>query len=494
MEDAASPSTSTPTPLLVRRPGDDSSRSVTGRTRIGRAADSDLVLDHPAVSEQHAQLVVEDGRWWLRDVGSTNGLIVDGRRVREVSIEAGTRVRFGPTGPVLVLTPDPGTGPRSTEAVAITEQDILDRYFRKDDPDDMGHHTAMMRTVVRREHHRRVRPYRKVVAVLVVATLTAGAVLFRQRRELERQRTAAAELFYGIKELELQLASLELDSALMEGYRRRQASLESRYHDYVEELGIYGSGTPPEDQLVYQTVRNLGESEVGMPDEFLREVRRSIKRWRTSDRLARAMARATEHRYGPRIADIMLASGLPPEFFYLAVQESDLNTTAVGPSTRYGFAKGMWQLMPGTARDLGLHTGPLVGQPRPDPRDDRHDFEKSTRAAARYLKDLYRTDAQASGLLVIASYNWGQNNVLKLIRSMPPTPKERNFWKLLARHRDRIPRETYQYVLNVVAAAAIGQDPARFGFDFDPPLDPTADAGTTLAVRDEVEPFPATQP
>ena len=82
---------------------------------------------------------------------------------------------------------------------------------------------------------------------------------------------------------------------------------------------------------------------------------------------------------------------------------------------------------------------------RPDPGDERHHYEKATKAAARYLKDLYSTDAQASGLLVMACYNWGEDNVLPLVRSMPANPRERNFWRLLRPPRQD-PTETYDYV------------------------------------------------
>src|SRR5712692_8457357 len=101
---------------------------------------------------------------------------------------------------------------------------------------------------------------------------------------------------------------------------------------------------------------------------------------------------------------------------------------------------------------------------------ERHRVDLATKAAARYLKDLYSTDAQASGLLVMASYNWGENQVLPLIRSMPANPKDRNFWQLLTKHRDRIPQETYDYVFFIVSAAVIGENPRLFGFDFDNPL------------------------
>ena len=122
----------------------------------------------------------------------------------------------------------------------------------------------------------------------------------------------------------------------------------------------------------------------------------------------------------------------------------------------------MWQLIPATARHYGLRLGPLVGQAMYDPRDQRHDVPRSTSAAVRYMGDLYLLDAQGSGLLVMACYNAGQTRVLRLLRSLPATPRDRNFWQLLARHRDEIPDETYGYVVAIVAASALAAEPAAF--------------------------------
>ncbi len=52
---------------------------------------------------------------------------------------------------------------------------------------------------------------------------------------------------------------------------------------------------------------------------------------------------------------------------------------------------------------------------------------------------------------------------------MPEDPRERNFWKLLTKYRERIPQETYDYVFSIVSAAVIGEAPELFGFDFDVP-------------------------
>ncbi|MCI5121612.1 MAG: forkhead-associated protein, partial [Candidatus Electrothrix sp. AUS4] len=137
---------------------------------------------------------------------------------------------------------------------------------------------------------------------------------------------------------------------------------------------------------------------------------------------------------------------------------------------RWGIAKGMWQFIPETGSRYGLRIGPLKEKPEVDPRDDRHDFVRSSVAAAKYLRDIYDTDAQASGLLVMASYNWGENRVIRLVRAMPENPKERNFWQFLKKYRKKIPQQTYDYVFYIFSAAVIGDNPRLFGFDFDNPL------------------------
>jgi soluble lytic murein transglycosylase-like protein len=188
-----------------------------------------------------------------------------------------------------------------------------------------------------------------------------------------------------------------------------------------------------------------------------------VQRWRSTDRLARALERANQRGYAGAVERVFAANGLPPHYLYLALQESGFNERAVGPATRYGYAKGMWQFIPLTARRYGLRVGPLQDQPAYDAQDERFDWEKATGAAARYLKDLHSTDAQASGLLAMACYNWGENQVRKIITSLPENPQDRNFWRLLADRK--VPRETYDYVLSIFSAAVICENPQLFGMD-----------------------------
>jgi hypothetical protein len=289
----------------------------------------------------------------------------------------------------------------------------------------------------------------------------------------------AADVFYAMKSLELEVAGflkaarLSKDPELLkqvQQYRDRRREMEERYEQFVDALGVYSERISEEERIILRIARIFGECEVTMPPGFVEEILNYVKKWQSTGRLKKAIERARRNGYIEKITETLLVQDMPPQLFYLALQESGFNINACGPKTKYGIAKGMWQFIPSTAVRYGLRTGPLVRLRRPDPRDERHHFGKSTVAAARYLRDIYDTEAQASGLLVIASYNWGERRIIELIRKMPENPRERNFWHLLRNWRDDIPQETYNYVYYIIAAAVIGENPRLFGFDFDNPL------------------------
>ena len=131
-----------------------------------------------------------------------------------------------------------------------------------------------------------------------------------------------------------------------------------------------------------------------------------------------------------RMIDNILSNyKLPKELKYLAVVESDLYSNAV---SRVG-AVGPWQLMLGTARQLGLKVNRY--------HDERKNLYKSTNAAAKYLRDLY--GEFNDWLLVIAAYNVGSARVETAIRKS----RSRNFWKL----QNYLPAESRNHVKKFIA-------------------------------------------
>jgi hypothetical protein len=455
--------------------------------RLGRAPANGIVVDDDYVSGTHLELRRTAGGWQVVDLGSTNGTFIDGRRIERADLGAHTAIRLGhPAGPELVVMV-PGLEPQPDATLVVPKAELVSRYLGEAEPEDMSERTRVIRATLQQHRQqetrvwlKRTRQMRVVVVALLAFGGIAGALAWWQGRRVAAQREAATELFYTIKALELDLRRLEAANGPDPSARERQQRLEEQYEDLLTTLGIYSDRTPDEVQLIYRTVHRLGESEVTVPREFVDEVLRFIGEWKAAD-LEAGLGRAAAGDLAATVGNILLEHGLPREFLYLALQESKLDPDAIGPSTPYGVPKGMWQMIPATAEAYGLRLGPLQGERQVDPADERHDVAKATAAAARYLADIYETDAQASGLLVMAAYNLGEPRLLGMVRSMPESPRERNFWALIENHGDQIPEETYNYVYRIVSAAVIGQDPELFGFTFDPAFDdvPVDDAADT---------------
>jgi len=135
--------------------------------------------------------------------------------------------------------------------------------------------------------------------------------------------------------------------------------------------------------------------------------------------------------YFPIFEDKLGEYGLPLELKYLAVIESALNASA----RSHAGAAGLWQFMPATGRTYGLEVNSLV--------DERLDPYKSTEAACRYLRTLYRL--YGDWHLALASYNCGPGNVNKAIAR---SGGKRDFWSIYP----WLPRETRAYVPIFIAA------------------------------------------
>src|SRR5207253_4017571 len=144
------------------------------------------------------------------------------------------------------------------------------------------------------------------------------------------------------------------------------------------------------------------------------------------------------------IYDVFRAKGLPEDLAFTAMIESGFDPLA---GSRAG-AKGLWQFMAPTARLYGLRVDRWV--------DERLDPEKSTVAAAAYLRDLHAR--YGSWELAQAAYNAGAVKIDKAMKATGST----DFWDLT---RSRfLKRETKDFVPAIQAAMVIGRDPGQYGF------------------------------
>ncbi len=181
-----------------------------------------------------------------------------------------------------------------------------------------------------------------------------------------------------------------------------------------------GTHTAPVSQHSLKTSRV--EAEKKAAPEFVQSYLRSNEE---TLKLIRQKSRSTFR----MMEKVLRKYNLPVELKYLAVVESELKNTALSPVG----AAGTWQLMPETARVLGLHVSDSV--------DERLNPHLSTKAASLYLRDLYREFD--NWLLVLAAYNCGPGPVYKAIR----LSGSRDFWEL----QQYLPAESRGHVKKYIA-------------------------------------------
>lgn len=160
--------------------------------------------------------------------------------------------------------------------------------------------------------------------------------------------------------------------------------------------------------------------------------------------LDRVFSRA--ERYLHHIAVELEDRGMPLELALLPVVESAFDPFAYS----HGRAAGLWQIIPGTGRRLGLRQNWWY--------DGRRDVIESTRAALDYLQALHE-QFDGDWLLAIAGYNSGEGNVARALRRARETGTGTDFWSI----RAHLPRETRAYVPRLLAIAALVADPAEHG-------------------------------
>ena len=203
------------------------------------------------------------------------------------------------------------------------------------------------------------------------------------------------------------------------------------------------------DSLIQKIVPIPLDSKYYFADEII-----PIENFDVSERLERELLSNTyQHtstilhlklakRYFPFIEEVFEKEGIPDDLKYLAVAESSLRNSMSSAG-----AKGFWQFMNPTAKELGLEVTEFV--------DERNHFEKSTFAACQYLKKIRQKFG--SWTLVAAAYNMGPNGLQSAIEEQ----KEDNYYDL------NLSDETNRYVFRILAIKEIMQNPEKYGFYMD---------------------------
>jgi membrane-bound lytic murein transglycosylase D len=195
--------------------------------------------------------------------------------------------------------------------------------------------------------------------------------------------------------------------------------------------------TPPRDQI-------KKDPEFDIPIVINGKVEQFIQYFQTTIREKFVTWLGRSEKYIPFMRDVLREHGLPEDLVYLALIESGFNPYAYSRAK----AVGMWQFISLTGKRYGLRVDWWV--------DERRDPEKSTVAAAKYLKDLH--EMFECWYLAAAGYNAGE---YKIIRAMKRYRTE-DFWKL-TQYR-YLKRETKDYVPLMIAAALVAKDPEKYGF------------------------------
>ena len=256
-----------------------------------------------------------------------------------------------------------------------------------------------------------------------VAVLMQGPVDVRSDERLQRQFDKVVD---GVHTLEM--------VALKEGDGFTEQKLEPAPIDEANAV------TFPVDPAMKATAEaELKETRSDLPLVVNDFVASYINFFSSRGRNTMVQAYQRSGKYRAMILRILKEEGVPQDLIYLAQAESGFHPLAV---SRVG-ARGMWQFMHYTAPGYGLQHDWWV--------DDRQDPEKSTRAAARYLKDLYKQFGD--WYLAMAAYNSGAGNVQRAVQRTGYA----DFWELYK--RNVLPLETKNYVPIIVAMTVMAKNP-----------------------------------
>ena len=428
-----------PTERGRKRPLHVRSRVVT----VGRKGSANLALEDESVSRMHARLDREGDRLFVTDLKSRNGILVNDEPALRAELHDGDVVSFGDLAfevryavtfawdrVALVFGALAGLALLGFGALKLNEA-LTERSM-----------VAEARPRLRRQAMQNIEhgidAYRKGDVDYARGYLlnAANMLLYLDLAPRGASIAKPAEVFRSVaSELPSEYRGFDFAQAFSESAPAGLENLSNR--DYVT-------------RRVRAIAIELGlDQEV--PGGFADQVWTFVDRFSTNPRSFQPILDRAP-RIQPQLRSAMANARLPEVFCYVAWNES-----ALDPMAKSGAgARGLWQLMPATARELGLRVDATE--------DERTDVARSTQAATKMMANLIRVFGREQFMCALASYNQGPGavrNAMMKIRD-PMMEASKKYWYLV--ENGLIPKETSEYVAKIFANMIIAENPERFGF------------------------------
>ena len=485
---------------------------------LGRSHGNDLAFtgdDAGIVSARHALVALKAQTLWLRDLDSTNGTFVGKTRVTERELLGGEVISLGPAGPAMrVMVSDvPDQAPedsdtlyrnaRATTTMAIADVGLLAGHSSGNGG---GGSKSLILEMARRL--RSTNSPQEVMQGLLrdperLARLLQGGVMPERVADwlggLGNKFAKSRKRIFWIGGV---VGALFLAAVSVLGYQnlsyrskiKKQGDLLSQIHDLEKGLeAVPGSDVQSsvqkaklvhqllaaERQLfqireklripdraptyrvplgadVHMVLEELGKKGFIVPESFIKSVQEQIDYFcKPANRATLLRCFARKSRYESLIRQELARMKLPADFLYIAMQESLLDSTAMSGND----ARGLWQMVPETAREYGMKV-PEDWKTRPGLEDERTRPRASTRAAAKYLHQLYSEFGDAA--LTMAAYNAGGNKMRRVLRQIEDPVNDRDFWYLY--RMGLMQEETNEYVPKIIAMILIDRNRAKYGY------------------------------
>lgn len=420
-------------------------------TTVGRDPSAGLVLEDESVSRLHARLDREDERLFVTDLKSSNGTTLNGDPVLRAPVRPGDTLSFGDVAYRVDRRIVPAWGRIAAYAAGALLLGVL-----------IWGAFQLSRGM---EEQRQVAGLATRVRAQALASTEQGVAAARAgEAEMARAHLLYAADLLLLSDLAPRGASLREPASVFRDIAR-QLPAESREFDFARALdpevlasseARLASLTNREyvDLQIRRYAVELGQDPAGVPEGFVQAVWQFVDQFQRYPGSMRKMLERSRT-IQPRIRDMLASRHLPESFCYVAWVESGLDPMQQSPVG----ALGLWQLMPGTARDFGLKTD--LGDRA---RDERTHIEASTGAAAEYIAMMLRDQGPEYFMLVLASYNRGHNAIDRAKQRIadPMLKGPQRFWYLVENRL--LPDETQNYVPKIFAVRVIAESPERFGF------------------------------